>query len=246
MIQRIFSCLFFVILSIETIAQKNIFITPYVGGSNAFCKQLGGVYGFKANNKNTSVLNTIGVSLEIRKQNISKVILLETDMIGYGAWEQRQFPSSTSFFLNGFLNRRTAISMPVMRSAFLWKIPFLNQFIQKNDNTKFKAKLHFIVGSSLDYGYEPYEANSFEDFNVRDTLFTTTRFNVSLWSGLYIDFFIKKRNAFNLQIFYKQGIQQQFSVSRYDIMSKEVYQIISSKGSVLSILLGFPIRIKNF
>jgi hypothetical protein len=198
--------------------------------------------GYRVDNFNLS--GSYGVSLEIQRKNKKSyhLINIEADAIGYGVIEERQSVGASSFFQKGLVKRRMSIMNPIIRGAFLYKLPLLNELVYK-DSKNFFAKPYLTLGGSLDYGMFDYEANTFEGYNVRDTLFSLARANLSIWVGTHFRFFYKQKNILDLQIHFKQGLIRQFSISRYDIITRDVQQMIDCNGSSLTISIAKPIRL---
>lgn len=241
---RIF--IFLLIISINTsFAQNSFFITPYFGGSNMFCKNVVSRTGFEANNSNILPLATIGINFEMQKTNLSYLFGIESDNVGYSTSELISVPTPNNFFKNVLgMERYSGSSGSIQRTFMLLKLPILRKYIVSSEEKSFYIKPHLITGFSYDWSNYDFEASPFiSDNGLKDTISTGFRYNVSLWLGTHIAFYSKKKRLFELQITYKQGIQTLFSVARYNINTKEVYQILASRGSTLNVCLAFPIHL---
>ena len=238
--------IFLFIISINTsFAQNTYFITPHVGGSSMFCKNVVSRLSFEANNSNILPLATIGINFEVQKTNISYLFGIESDNVGYSTKELTSTPTPNSFFKNVLGEERySGSSGNIQRVFMLFKLPIFRKYIVPSEEKKFYIKPYLVTGFSYDWSSYDFEASPFiSDNGLKDIISTGFRYNVSLWLGTHIAFCSKKRRLFELQITYKQGIQTLFTVARYNINTKEVYQILASRGSTLNVCLAFPIHL---
>lgn len=109
-------------------------------------------------------------------------------------------------------------------------------------------KLRLLAGVSYNYVVPATNDNQLESFSSGTFLYTVnTRNSLSAFLGLNLQFFNYHKNHFQLTILYSQGLSQVLtSTVNYQLESGNYEAIIGSRGSYISLQLGYPIRIADF
>ncbi len=109
-------------------------------------------------------------------------------------------------------------------------------------------KLRLVAGLSYNYVVPATNDNQLEGFSSGTYLYTVnSRNSFSAFLGLNLQFFNYHKNHFQFTLLYSQGLSQILTVDvDYQLSSGNYEATIGSRGSYLSLQLGYPIRLVDF
>jgi hypothetical protein len=121
---------------------------------------------------------------------------------------------------------------------------------EKNEDILYLALFRLRILAGFSYNYtEPMtddnQLSSFSSGTFTYNVIERNTFSASL--GVTLQFFNYEKNHIQLTILYSQGLSQVLtSTVNYELVSGNYEAIIGSRGSYISLQLGYPIRIADF
>ena len=120
----------------------------------------------------------------------------------------------------------------------------------KNDDILYLVlfKLRLLSGISYNYHVPSSEENELTGFPDGTFLYSVVnRSSISAFAGINLQFFNYQKNHFQLSIIYSQGLNRVVTADvDYQLLSGDYKAKLGSRGSYLSLQLGYPIRIASF
>jgi hypothetical protein len=109
-------------------------------------------------------------------------------------------------------------------------------------------KIRLLAGLSYNYVVPATYDNQLDGFSSGTFFYSVNNRNsLSAFLGLNLQFFNYHKNHFQLTILYSQGLSQVLTVDvDYQILSGNHEATLGSRGSYISIQLGYPIKLVDF
>jgi len=238
--------------------QKQLFITPSLGMSFPLCYTIAPAEGDSGYGSNTF---DFGASFDLSLQ-----YQINPRWIIFGGWRASGGDTGFSFKYgdkqqDSFYGRLSVASgtksIPVgfmrylstqkwfkmkRRSAILENISGV-----KNEDVLYLVlfKLRLLAGVSHNYVVPATNDNQLDGFSSGTYLYSVNKRNsLSAFLGLNLQFFNYDKNHFQLTILYSQGLSQVLTADvDYQVSSGNYEAILGSRGSYISLQLGYPIKL---
>jgi len=246
------------ILSVHvTYGQKQLFITPSLGMAFPLCYTIAPAEGDSGYGSNTF---DFGASFDLSLQ-----YQINPKWIFFGGWRasddtgfsfkygDKQQDSYSGRFSSASYTSRIPVGFMRYLSTQKWfKMKRRSAILEnisgvKNEDVLYLVlfKLRLLAGVSYNYKVPSTNENEVVGFSSGTYLYSlNTRNSLSAFLGLNLQFFNYDKNYFQLTILYSQGLSQVLTADvDYQLSSGNYEAILGSRGSHISLQLGYPIKL---